>query len=88
MTNINIYCLFDRDDNFYGAYSSLKAIHRDALDLCHREGKGTVYIQGKRDLREPTLKLLRNIFKGQMNVHIQYISAGATAKILKTKLLE
>jgi hypothetical protein len=87
VTNINIYCLFDRDDNFRGAYSSLKAIHRDAVTLCSNPD-APVYIRSSRALERPTLQLLRKIFKGQMNVHVEYISRGQSAKILKTKLIE
>ena len=35
MTKIYIYCLFDTFDNFIGVYSSLKAVHRDAIRLAN-----------------------------------------------------
>ena len=43
MTKIYIYCLFDTNDQFRGVYSSLKAIHRDALALANR-GFSKVYL--------------------------------------------
>jgi hypothetical protein len=87
MTKINIYCLFDKDDNFHGVYSSLKAIHRDAVILCSNTS-APVYIRSAKKLETPSLRLLRNIFKGQMDVHVEYFSQGTSAKILKTKLIE
>ena len=43
MTKIYVYCLFDTADNFMGAYSSLKAVHRDAIKLANR-GHSSVYM--------------------------------------------
>ena len=43
MTKIYIYCLFDGFDRFLGVYSSLKAVHRDALKYCNR-GNTKVYM--------------------------------------------
>ena len=44
MTKINIYCLFQSDGALYGVYSSIKAVHRDALKLCNTGATG-VYIK-------------------------------------------
>ena len=87
MTNICIYCLFDHDDNFQGVYSSLKAVHRDALKLCNK-GTSPVFIQIDERTEKPTLTLLRNIFKGEFEVKVSYICNKKTAKVLKTKLTE
>ena len=87
MTKIYIYCLFDRLDTFMGVYSSLQAAHRDALKVCNRGGSG-VYIQTPEGWSTPSLKLLRNMFKGRCDVEIQYRSDVQMVKIYKTKLKE
>lgn len=87
MTNIYAYCLFDHDDNFYGVYSSLKAIHRDALKLCNK-GASEVFIKLDSEHVKPTLILLRKVFKGEVDTKVHYISSGGEIKILKTKLKE
>ena len=45
MTKIYIYCLFDdaRGEALKGVYSSIKAVHRDALRLANR-GDSRVYM--------------------------------------------
>jgi|TARA_R110000824_G_scaffold103708_2_gene246352 hypothetical protein len=87
MTKIYIYCLFDRLDAFLGVYSSLQAVHRDALRACNR-GNASVYMKDGESYVPPTLKLLRNTFKGQCDVEIEYRSDSSMIKILKTKLRE
>ena len=87
MTNIYAYCLFDRDDNFHGVYSSLKAIHRDALKLCNK-GNSEVFLKVDSDFVKPSLILLRKIFKGEIDTKVHYISDGAEIKVLKTTLRE
>ena len=87
MIKINIYCLFDWEDNFKGVYSSLQAVHTAAVALCSNT-TSPVYIRLSHTVKEPTVRLLRKIFKGQMNVHVEYVSQGKSAKILKTKLIE
>jgi hypothetical protein len=87
MTNIYAYCLFDRNDNFHGVYSSLKAIHRDALKLCNK-GNSDVVLKTDSGLVKPSLSMLRKIFKGEINTKVHYISDGAEIKILKTPLRE
>ena len=87
MTKIYIYCLFDHDDNFHGVYSSLKAVHRDAIKLCNK-GTSPVFIKVDNELVVPSLTLLRNLFKGEVDVKVSYTSNKKTAKILKTKLTE
>ena len=87
MTKIYTYCLFGEGDTFFGVYSSLKAIHRDALKICNRS-QYPVVMEHDGDFEAPTLTKLRNILKGQCDVVIKYSSAGTSAKILKTKLKE
>ena len=87
MTNIYAYCLFDRDDNFHGVYSSLKAIHRDALKLCNK-GNSDVFLKLDSEYVKPSLATLRKIFKGEIDTKIHYVSDGAEIKVLKTTLRE
>ena len=87
MTNIYIYCLFDVDDVFFGVYSSLKPAHRDALKICNK-GPGAVVMPEAGPPQAPTLKVLRNAFRGVCEVMVTYRSGHHAAKILKTKLKE
>ena len=87
MTNIYTYCLFDHEDNFHGVYSSLKAVHRDALKICNR-GISPVIMEYNGAKVTPTLTALRNVLKGEIDVQIQYKSGPRMAKIIKTKLKE
>ena len=87
MTNIYTYCLFDHDDNFEGVYSSLKAVYRDALKLSN-EGQKEVLMLSSEGWGPPSLKELRNILKGSVDVVILFRSDRAGSKILKTKLRE
>ena len=87
MTNIYTYCLFDHDDDFHGVYSSLKAVHRDALKICN-QGAAPVVMIYKGTRETPTLTALRNVLKGEIDVQIQYTSGPRQAKIIKTKLKE
>ena len=87
MTNINIYCLFESDGALHGVYSSIKAVHRDALKLCNTGATG-VYVKHPDGIQKPTLTLLRNVFKGKMDVKVKYLSDAAQATILKTGLKE
>lgn len=87
MTKIYIYCLFDRLDTFLGVYSSLQAVHRDALRYCNK-GTQPVYMQTPNGYEAPSLKLLRNTFKGQCDCEVQYRSDRQMIKIYKTKLKE
>jgi len=87
VTKINIYCLFDTKNELYGVYSSIKAAHRDAVQLCNK-GVSGVYVRDGGTLIKPTLTHLRNIFKGEVDVKVVYISDVATATILKTGLKE
>jgi len=87
MTNIYIYCLFDGDGVFYGAYSSLKAIHRDAIKLCNRGGR-PVYMDAGHGPAPTSLTALRNTFKGKFDITIKYRSPPHIAEITKTKLKE
>lgn len=87
MTKINIYCLFERDDNFYGVYSSLKAAHRDAVKLCNR-GNARVFLEVAGQYVEASMQNLRSVFNGEMNVQVRYTAGEYAAKIVKTKLRE
>ena len=87
MTKIYIYCLFEGGDVLHGVYSSLKAVHRDALKICNTGGRG-VYINHNNKTVVPSLKLLRNIFAGEFDVKVHYYSDGKMVSVLKTKLKE
>jgi hypothetical protein len=87
VTKIYIYCLFDTMDNFLGVYSSLKAVHRDALRLSNR-GRTDVYmVYGEKKL-PPSLTALRNIFKGACDIDVKYRTNSTSIKVYKTKLKE
>tara|TARA_B100000131_G_scaffold298768_1_gene318550 strand:- start:379 stop:642 length:264 start_codon:yes stop_codon:yes gene_type:complete len=87
VTKLYIYCLFEKDDNFYGVYSSLKAAHRDALKLCNK-GNSEVYIITESGPSKPTFGAVRGLFQGECDVKVKYTSNVATAVIIKTKLRE
>lgn len=87
MTKIYIYCLFDRWDVFCGVYSSLKAVHRDALKIANASTH-PVFMETEDGPRKPSLTLLRNTFKGRNDVWVSYGAGPSRAKILKTKLKE
>ena len=87
MTKINIYCLFDRQDQFCGVYSSLHAAHRDAVALSNR-GNSPVRLLIGGKLMVPNLSTVRNLFKGQTNITLRYVTEGGSVQVLKTKLIE
>jgi hypothetical protein len=87
MTKIYIYCLFDTMDNFIGVYSSLKAVHRDALKLANR-GHSSVYMLHEGRHTKPDLSNLRNIFKGKCELDVKYRTNSSMVRIYKTKLKE
>ena len=87
MTKIYIYCLFDKMDNFLGVYSSLKAVHRDALTICN-QGASAVYMKNGKKSSQASLVSLRNTFKGVCDVEVRYFSDAQFVKIYKTKLKE
>jgi len=87
VTKIYTYCLFDETDAFLGVYSSLKAIHRDAIKICNR-GNSKVIMEYKGERQAPNLGVLRNMLKGQCDVQVRYMAGRHTAKIIKTKLKE
>ena len=87
MTKIYIYCLFDQKGVFHGVYSSIKSAHRDALKLCNT-GRSPVFVQIGNELQTPSLTLLRNLFKGELDVKVKYISEAEQIQIVKTKLKE
>ena len=85
MTKIYIYCLFDTMDNFIGVYSSLKAVHRDALKLSNR-GTSGVYLFYDNERVTPSLTTLRNVFKGRQDYEVKYKSSAASIRVFKTRL--
>ena len=87
MTKIYIYCVFENSEALYGVYSSIKSAHRDAMKLCNK-GNGSVYINYQGKSMRPELTLLRNIFKGEVDLKVDYFSGGSRVTILKTKLRE
>ena len=87
MTKIYTYCLFDQDNTFYGVYSSLKAIHRDAIKICNK-GASSVLMERGGEYEKPSLTSLRSQFKGEVDIVVHYRAGAYVAKILKTKLRE
>jgi hypothetical protein len=87
MTKIYIYCLFDTMDAFIGVYSSIQAVHRDALKLANR-GTSGVYLVYENDVVPPSLTTLRNVFKGKCDVDVKYRTNSTNVRIYKTKLKE
>ena len=87
MTNIYTYCLFDMDGNFEGVYSSLKFAYRDALKISN-VGHSEVFMMTADGWESPSLKNLRNILKGKIDVIILFKSSHGGARLLKTKLRE
>jgi len=87
MTKIYIYCLFDQTGLFHGVYSSLKAVHRDALKIANR-GNMPVQMETADRITTATLTGLRNAFKGHCDVTIRYRGGVYYADITKTKLKE
>ena len=87
MTKIYTYCLFDHEGTFFGVYSSLQAIHRDAIKLCNK-GAASVVLEYNNKNHAPSLTKLRNILKGVCDVRVTYKAGGWSATIIKTKLKE
>ena len=79
--------MFDKFDNFLGVYSSLKAVHRDAIRICN-QGTSRVYMNLDGTTKAATLIDLRNAFKGICDVELKYFSNAQFVKIFKTKLKE
>jgi hypothetical protein len=87
VTKIYTYCLFDEHDTFWGVYSSLKAVHRDALKIANK-GNRPVFMETPGGPQSPSLTALRNTLKGKCNVSVNYRGGTHFAKIIKTKLKE
>jgi hypothetical protein len=85
MTKLNIYCLFDKKQALYGVYSSIKSVHKDALKLCN-DGHRGVFIRYEEQSIKPDIKLLRNIFKGEFDIKVDYYSDNSKVTILKTNI--
>jgi len=89
MTKIYIYCLFDRQDTFHGVYSSLKAVHRDALKIANKGNSEVFLVAPFADKTDKaSLVNLRNVFKGKCEVKAYYKCGMNVAKIIKMKLKE
>ena len=89
MTKIYIYCLFDtrRANTFLGVYSSIQAVHRDALRLANR-GDARVRMFFEDEVIEPTMSNLRNTLKGRQDVSVTYRTNRTHITVYKTKLKE
>ena len=87
MTKIYIYCIFENNESLCGVYSSIKSAHRDAVKLCNN-GTSGVYVNHQGKSMQPDLTLLRNIFKGEIDIKVSYFSGTSKVTILKTKLRE
>jgi len=87
VTKINIYCLFEGDGNLHGVYSSLKAVHRDALKICNR-AQARVLMENASGYSPATFEALRNLFQGETDVKARYTAGLYSAHIVKTKLKE
>jgi len=87
VTNINIYCLFNEKGELYGVYSSIKAVHRDALKICNK-GVSGVFVNSAEGLRKASISFLRNVLKGEMDKKVTYVSDYGQVVILKTGLKE
>ena len=85
MTKIYIYCLFDDNESLHGVYSSLKSAHTDAMKLANQGGSG-VYIFYEGKSMQPDLTFIRNIFKGVIDLKVNYFSSKRKITVLKTKL--
>jgi len=70
-----------------GVYSSLRAVHRDALKLSNR-GHTNVYMLADSEMQAPSLTSLRNVFKGRCEVEVKYRTNNTSITIFKTKLKE
>jgi len=89
VTKIYIYCLFDttKQKAFKGVYSSIQAVHRDALRLANR-GASRVHMFFENQEIEPTLSSLRNTFKGRHEVAVTYRTNRSMITVYKTKIKE
>ena len=87
MTKIYIYCLFDdtRGEVLKGVYSSIKAVHRDALRLANR-GESRVYMVYNNKALEATVGNLRNTLKGKVDESVSYRTNRSLVRVYKTKL--
>ena len=68
-------------------YSSVTAVHRDALKLCNK-GVSKVLMENNGTLVPPSATLLRNTLKGMIDVQVVYRGGAHQARIVKTNLKE
>jgi len=87
MTKIYCYCLFDRAGSYQGVYSSLKAVHRDALKMANK-GNSDVVLLTDHGAMKASLVNLRNVFKGKIDVQVLYRCGEHQARIIKTDFKE
>lgn len=88
MTNLYIYCLFDTAQNFKGVYSSLKAVHRDALKMANRGNSSVRLFTEEHSPHAATLLTLRNLLKGKCDTHVTYRTDRSIVTIYKTRIKE
>ena len=70
-----------------GVYSSVKAAHRDALQLCNT-GHSPVFLKTSDGFVAPSINVLQNIFKGEIDIKVEYMSNNSIVTIIKTGLKE
>jgi thiamine pyrophosphokinase len=90
MTKIYIYCLFEESSSgqrFGGVYSSIRAVHRDALRLANR-GDSQVCMSCDGKKIDATLANLRNTLKGKYDVQVKYTTNRSIITVLKTRIKE
>jgi hypothetical protein len=89
VTKIYIYCLFDAasDSAFNGVYSSIQAVHRDALKLANR-GDSKIHMFYENERIDATLANLRNTLKGKCDVEVKYRTNRSIITVFKTRLKE
>lgn len=89
MTKIYIYCLFDtrKANTFLGVYSSIQAVHRDALKLANK-GDSRVRMFCEEKIIDPTVSNLRNVLKGRQDITVTYRTNRTHITVYKTRLKE
>ena len=70
-----------------GVYSSIKAVHRDAMKVANRDPVAVQMVYDRK-AHPATLTTLRNLFKGVCDTVVEYRALTGRAKVIKTKLRE
>jgi len=55
------------------------------MKICNKDGKGVYVIYDEKSM-QPNLTFVRNIFKGEIDLKVNYYSNKSMVTILKTKL--